>query len=75
MFEFLRDQIADLTGQPRERIRPDSRMIDFGVDSGRALEVVAAAEDAYGLEVPDRVLVDLQTLQQLADWIEARRSP
>ncbi|MCA8925520.1 MAG: acyl carrier protein [Planctomycetes bacterium] len=75
VFFFLRDQVAALTGAQSERILPTSRMIDFGVDSGRALEVITAAEDAYGLEIPDRVLVDLQTLGALAHWIEARRAP
>lgn len=73
VFEFLREQVQALTGVDPARIHPESRLIDLGLDSAKAVDVVALAEDRFDLDVPDRVLVESETLGELARWIEARR--
>ncbi|MEZ6186455.1 MAG: acyl carrier protein [Planctomycetota bacterium] len=73
VFEFLRAQVQALTGLDPARIQPGSRLIDLGLDSAKAIDVVASAEDRFDLDVPDRVLVESEDLGQLARWIEERR--
>ncbi len=57
---------------PRERVTPESRFIDFGLDSVKALDLVVELEEAYGIEIPDGDLADLHTLGDLAAYVRAR---
>jgi acyl carrier protein len=41
-----------------EEIFPDSRLRDMGLDSMRAIELLFAVEDAYGVVIPDEQLTD-----------------
>ncbi len=70
--DLLIDRIARKTMIERERIRPEGRFIDFGLDSVKALDLVVELEEAYGIEIPDRDLADLATLQDVADYVRAR---
>lgn len=72
-FEFIASQIARLTWTDREKIRPEARFIDFGLDSVKAMDLVVEMEQAYGIEIADKDLADLSTLQDVADYVEQRR--
>ena len=71
--ELIVEQIARLTKTDREDIRPEARFIDFGLDSVKATELVVELEQSYGIEIPDRDLADLHTLQDVASYVERRR--
>ena len=73
-FEFIATQIARLTWTDREKIRPEARFIDFGLDSVKAMDLVVELEQAYEIEIADKDLADLTTLQDVADYVEQRRS-
>lgn len=73
-FEFIATQIARLTWTDREKIRPEARFIDFGLDSVKAMDLIVELEQAYDIEIADKDLADLTTLQDVADYVERRRS-
>lgn len=70
----ITDAVVRLTGIERERVTPSSRFIDFGIDSARAMEVVVELEEAYGVAIDDDDLAELQSLQDVAEYV-ARRAP
>lgn len=51
-FEQLALIIAEKLGIPRQRIRPETVLKNFEVDSLAILEVALAAEEQFGAEIP-----------------------
>jgi len=68
--EFIREQVAKMTWTDLEKVRPDGRFIDFGLDSVRAMDLVIELEQTYGVEVSDKDLANLNTLQDVANYVE-----
>jgi acyl carrier protein len=59
-----------------QEILPDSRLRDMGLDSMRAIELLFAVEDAYGVVIPDEQLTDatFETGGSLWSVIQGRRA-
>lgn len=70
--DFLCEQVAKLTWTERARIRPDARFIDFGIDSVRAMDLVIELEQTFGIEIDDRDLAELETLRDVAAYVERK---
>lgn len=52
-FDRIADIIAETSDVPRERITPDSHVIeDLGIDSLDFLDIVFAIDKAFGIKVP-----------------------
>ncbi len=52
-FDRVADIIADTSDIPRERITPDSHVIDdLGIDSLDFLDIVFAVDKAFGIKIP-----------------------
>lgn len=66
------DVIAPHARAPRDRIRPEGRLIDFGIDSVRAQQIVVDLEAKYGFEVPDRDVVDLESVGEIVAYVRRR---
>ena len=72
--QVLRDLVVERTRVDPDRIQPDSRLVDFGIDSVRAMEIVVDLERIFDLSIPDQDLLDIETLAQIADYIEQRKN-
>ena len=48
---------------------------DLGIDSLSLIEVAVAAEDAFGVPIPDEDLERFQTVGDVIDYSSAPRSP
>jgi acyl carrier protein len=70
--EVVADVVARTAGVPRERLKADSRLVDFGIDSLQALEVVIQLEWIFGIDIFDRDLPALNSLEDLSTYIELR---
>ncbi|MCO5167770.1 MAG: acyl carrier protein [Planctomycetes bacterium] len=79
VFRVLADLVARKTGVDPSRVAPGSRLIDFGLDSVKAMELVVELEQAFDLAIDDQELADMETLGDIAAYIERRladrRSP
>ena len=54
-----------------EEITMDSALIDdLGLSSLDVINVVAAFEDEFDIEVPDRVIPSLRTVTDIVDYLE-----
>jgi acyl carrier protein len=52
-FDRIADIIAETSDVPREKITPDSHVIDdLGIDSLDFLDIVFAVDKAFGIKVP-----------------------
>jgi acyl carrier protein len=71
--EFLLDLVAQITWTDRDKIRPEARFIDFGLDSVKAMDLVVQLEEVYDLEIPDRDLANLSSLADVARYVDEKR--
>lgn len=68
----LAELVAKKARVDRARVTPGARLIDFGLDSVRALELVVDLEQTFGLEIPDQDLAGAQTVGDIARYLERR---
>lgn len=73
-FEAVVEVIARHARAPRDRITADGRLIDYGVDSVRAQQIVIDLEAAFGFEIPDRDVIDLETIGEIAGYVRRRQA-
>jgi acyl carrier protein len=72
VFPVLVDLITRKTRVDASRIQPASRLIDFGLDSVKTMELVVELEQAFDLSIPDEDLLDMETIGAIADYVERR---
>jgi acyl carrier protein len=70
--EVLIDLVARKARVDRARIRPEARLMDFGLNSVTSLELVVDLEQALGIEIPDQHLVELDTIGEMARYLDRR---
>lgn len=60
-----------------QEITSDARLRDLGLDSMRAIELLFAVEDAFGVTIPDEKLTEatFETARSLWGVIEELRAP
>jgi acyl carrier protein len=64
-------QIAAVLGAPVERITRDTLLArDLGADSLASVALVLAIEDRFSIDLPDEEVEQLQTVQQLVEYVE-----
>ncbi len=65
--------LTERLGMPPETVTPVAELIeDLGVDSVDAVEFTLALEREFGVSLPDDVLADVRTVQDVIDLICAR---
>ncbi len=66
------DVIARVTGEPRERLRPEMDLVaDLRLDSARALELLVALEDALAVELDPEAVAGLNTVGDVVRHLES----
>ena len=75
MFEKVRAIIAEQLGIDKEKIQPESHLInDLKADSLDVVALVMDLEQEYGIEIPDEDLAQLQTVQNILDFIDQQEN-
>ena len=73
ILEGLGEIIDEVAGVPADQVTPDKTFVDdLDIDSLSMLEIAVAAQDKFGVEIPDDQLKDLKTVQDVIDYV--RRS-
>lgn len=70
--DVLFDLVARFARVDRSRVRPEARLIDFGLDSVRTMDLVVELERALDVAIADEALLDLDTLGDLAAYLERK---
>jgi len=68
--------IADVCAVDPASVRPESRLLGFGLDSVRLLDLLLLVEERFGLPLSesDPDLAEIETVGDLAALIERRRA-
>ena len=67
--EEVKKIIADITEVPEEKLTPDADFFnDLGIDSLKAIEIVAAFEKKYRIIIPEKDIPNIRTLKQITEY-------
>jgi acyl carrier protein len=66
----LGEILDEVAGVPAGRVTPEKTFVnDLDVDSLSMIEIAVAAQDRFGVEIPDDHLGDLKTVQDVIDYV------
>ena len=62
--------IEEIAGVPADEVSPDKSFVDdLDIDSLSMVEIAVAAQDKFGVEIPDDQLKDLKTVQDVVAYV------
>jgi len=70
MLEKIKEIISEQLGTKPDVITADMRIEDLDGDSIDAVEIIMGIEDEFGVEFPDDLVAEFDTIQSLMDYIE-----
>ena len=66
----LADIIEEIAGTPADEVTPSANFVDdLDIDSLSMVEIAVAAQDKFGVEIPDEQLKDLKTVQDVVTFV------
>ena len=66
----LAEIIDEIAGVPADEVTPDKNFVDdLDIDSLSMVEIAVAAQDKFGVEIPDDQLKDLKTVQDVVNFV------
>jgi len=66
----LAEIIDEVAGVPADQVTPEKTFVDdLDIDSLSMVEIAVAAQDKFGVEIPDDQLKDLKTVQDVIDYV------
>jgi acyl carrier protein len=66
----LAEIIDEIAGVPADEVTPDKKFVDdLDIDSLSMVEIAVAAQDKFGVEIPDDQLKDLKTVQDVITFV------
>jgi acyl carrier protein len=67
----LGEIIDEVAGVPADQVTPEKTFVDdLDIDSLSMVEIAVAAQDKFGVEIPDDQLKDLKTVQDVIDYVK-----
>jgi acyl carrier protein len=66
----LAEIIEEIAGVPADEVTPEKSFVDdLDIDSLSMVEIAVAAQDKFGVEIPDEQLKDLKTVQDVVNFV------
>ena len=66
----LAEIIDEIAGVPADEVTPDKNFVDdLDIDSLSMVEIAVAAQDKFGVEIPDDELKNLKTVQDVVNYV------
>lgn len=66
----LAEIIDEVAGVPADEVTPGKNFVeDLDIDSLSMVEIAVAAQDKFGVEIPDEQLKDLKTVQDVINFV------
>ena len=67
--------VSDIAGIPHDQVEPDKHIVkELDVDSLSMVEIMVAAEERFGVKIPDTELDSLPTIHDVATYIHSRQA-
>lgn len=70
LFDDVKEILADQLEVSADDIELSSQLVDLGADSLDAIDIVMTIEDEYEIEVPDEVIENMKTVEDIVSFIE-----
>ena len=61
-------------GEEPENVKQEARFEDLDIDSLDLVELGQVIEDEYGIEITDKDMDEIKTVQDVVDFVTARQS-
>ena len=66
----LGEIVEEIAGVPADEVTPNKNFVDdLDIDSLSMVEIAVAAQDKFGVEIPDDQLKDLTTVQDVVNFV------
>ena len=66
----LGEIVEEIAGVPADEVTPSKSFVDdLDIDSLSMVEIAVAAQDKFGVEIPDDRLKDLTTVQDVVNFV------
>jgi len=66
----LGEIIDEVAGVPANEVTPEKSFVDdLDIDSLSMVEIAVAAQEKFGVEIPDEQLKDLKTVQDVINFV------
>ncbi|HEY3732870.1 MAG TPA: acyl carrier protein [Streptosporangiaceae bacterium] len=67
----LGEIIDEIAGVPADEVTPDKSFVDdLDIDSLSMVEIAVAAQDKFGVEIPDDELKNLKTVRDVVQFVQ-----
>jgi len=67
----LGEIIEEIAGVPADQVTPDKSFVDdLDIDSLSMVEIAVAAQDKFGVEIPDDELKNLKTVKDVVLFVQ-----
>ena len=67
----LGEIVDEIAGVPADQVTPDKSFVDdLDIDSLSMVEIAVAAQDRFGVEIPDDELKNLKTVQDVVLFVQ-----
>src|SRR5207253_7210943 len=71
----LAEIVEEIAGVPADEVTPEKSFVDdLDIDSLSMVEIAVAAQDKFGVEIPDDQLKDLSTVQDVVTYVAKNTS-
>ncbi|UIP91849.1 acyl carrier protein [Wolbachia pipientis] len=67
--EKVKKIILEHISKDVEKFGNSSKLSDHGTDSLDAVEIIMAAEEEFGIEIPDEDAQKMETMQQIVEYV------
>jgi len=67
----LGEIVDEIAGIPADQVTPEKNFVnDLDLDSLSMVEIAVAAQDKFGVEIPDGELKNLKTVQDVVNYVQ-----
>ncbi|WP_264328362.1 acyl carrier protein [Wolbachia endosymbiont (group A) of Andrena hattorfiana] len=71
--EKVKKIILEHISKDVEKFNTSSRLSEHGADSLDAVEIIMAAEEEFGIEIPDEDAQKMETMEQIVEYINSKK--
>ncbi|MFI0370968.1 acyl carrier protein [Actinomadura sp. KC06] len=76
ILDGLAEIIDDIVGIDKSEVTPEKNFIDdLDIDSLSMVEIAVAAQDQFGVEIPDDELRNLKTVKDVVNFVQSNEAP
>ncbi len=71
--EKVKKIILEHISKDVEKFNSSSKLSEHGADSLDAVEIIMAAEEEFGIEIPDEDAQKMETMEQIVEYINSKK--